>query len=78
VPQDGQPQGVLCVFIVDPQEVPVKINSYSRYDDALVKTSKGLAPQDQDTLSGHDDQVPNAAVDTPPTRTEGQFDGARS
>jgi hypothetical protein len=55
VPQDGQLQGVLCVFIVDPQEGPVKINSYSRYDDALVKTSKGLAPQDQDTLSGHDD-----------------------
>jgi SnoaL-like protein len=33
--------GSLYVFIVDPQEVPVKINSYSRYDDTLVKTSKG-------------------------------------
>ena len=33
--------GSIYVFIVDPQEVPVKINSYSRYDDTLVKTSKG-------------------------------------
>lgn len=33
--------GSLYVFIVDPQDVPVKINSYSRYDDTLVKTSKG-------------------------------------
>ena len=33
--------GSLYVFIVDPQEVPVKINSYSRYDDTLVKTSRG-------------------------------------
>jgi len=33
--------GSLYVFIFDPQEVPVKINSYSRYDDTLVKTSKG-------------------------------------
>ena len=33
--------GSLYVFIVDPQEVPVTINSYSRYDDTLVKTSKG-------------------------------------
>lgn len=33
--------GSLYVFVVDPQEVPVKINSYSRYDDTLVKTTKG-------------------------------------
>ena len=33
--------GSLYVFIVDPQEVPLKINSYSRYDDTLVKTAKG-------------------------------------
>jgi len=34
-------KGSLYVFIFDPQEVPVKINSYSRYDDTLVKTPKG-------------------------------------
>ena len=34
-------KGSLYVFIFDPQEVPLKINSYSRYDDTLVKTSKG-------------------------------------
>jgi len=33
--------GTLYVFIFDPQEVPLKINSYSRYDDTLVKTAKG-------------------------------------
>jgi hypothetical protein len=33
--------GSLYVFIFDPQEVPLKINSYSRYDDTLVKTLKG-------------------------------------
>ena len=33
--------GSLYVFIFDPQVVPLKINSYSRYDDTLVKTPKG-------------------------------------
>jgi hypothetical protein len=33
--------GSLYVFIFDPQDVPLTINSYSRYDDTLVKTPKG-------------------------------------
>ena len=33
--------GSAYVFIVDPRETPLKINSYSRYDDTLVKTPKG-------------------------------------
>ena len=33
--------GSLYVFIFDPQVVPLKINSYSRYDDTLQKTPKG-------------------------------------
>jgi len=33
--------GSLYVFIFDPQASPIKINSYSRYDDTLVKTPKG-------------------------------------
>jgi hypothetical protein len=28
-------------FVFDPQVVPLKINSYSRYNDTLVKTAKG-------------------------------------
>lgn len=34
-------KGSLYVFIFDPQEAPLKVNSYSRYDDTLVKTQKG-------------------------------------
>jgi len=34
-------KGSVYVFVVDRQEVPLKIRSYSRYDDTLVKTSKG-------------------------------------
>src|SRR5690349_15221535 len=34
-------KGSLYVFIVDLREAPLKISSYSRYDDTLVKTSKG-------------------------------------
>ena len=37
----GTANGSLYVFIFDPQVVPLKINSYSRYDDTLVKTAKG-------------------------------------
>ena len=34
-------KGSLYVFVVDRREAPLKINSYSRYDDTLVKTAKG-------------------------------------
>lgn len=34
-------KGSIYVFVVDRHEGPLKINSYSRYDDTLVKTSKG-------------------------------------
>lgn len=34
-------KGSLYVFVVDRREAPLEINSYSRYDDTLVKTSKG-------------------------------------
>ncbi len=33
--------GSLYVFIFNPDQVPVTINSYSRYDDTLVKTPQG-------------------------------------
>jgi len=34
-------KGSLYVFIFNPEQVPVTINSYSRYDDTLVKTPQG-------------------------------------
>jgi len=40
-PTEEGAKGSLYVFIFDPQQVPVKINSYSRYDDTLVKTPQG-------------------------------------
>ena len=40
-PTPAGANGSLYVFIFDPQTTPIKINSYSRYDDTLVKTAKG-------------------------------------